>query len=267
MRRYIFYIFLILIAPFIAIAHFICKNQDYFLRLIRNETTFLCYGFFIAVTLKITAFFLQITLRLYPLYIFYCIVVVFIYLFTKPYKFKLQFFTWSIIISLLTIALVYAMSNYDSLIGFIKNLHAGKYTQTMTVFTSVFILIIVQIFCDAPNWFEWLKDYEITFNTRTFKNIFQSEMIVFNLSIFLWQKNSKVIEVKKHIKVDKDKLDLLKEIALTANIYSLMLFIVSAEIGFMIIFIVIALILKFIKRRNALVPKKYNSYLIFKPKE
>lgn len=151
--------------------------------------------------------------------------------------------------------------------GFIKNLHDNNYSQTITIFTSVILLFITQIFCDAPNWYEWLKDYEVTFNTKTFKNILQSELIVFNLSIFLWQKCSKVIEVKKHLKVDKNRLNFLKEFALTANINSLLLFIISSEVGFMIIFIVISLILKHLKKRNDLVPKKYKNYFILKPKK
>ena len=104
------------------------------------------------------------------------------------WRFILKSFLISATLIILGIISIRFLSHPYQLAHFLESLHAGTYSNYITVTTSIFSLFIINIIGNAPQWFEWLNEYELTFGAKNFKNISQFTIVGSNLGLFIWQR-------------------------------------------------------------------------------
>lgn len=156
------------------------------------------------------------------------------------WHFILKSFLISATLIILSIILMKSLSQHDQLAHFLGSLHAGTYSSYITITTSIFSLFIINIIGNAPQWFEWLNEYELTSGAKNFKNISQFTIVGSNLGLFIWQREHiKNMFSGKHVKVNN----------LYSNFNKLIFSILIGMLISLIIFCCLALILFKLKKR------------------
>lgn len=121
-------------------------------------------------------------------YVFLCI-----YRYLKKWSYKHCRLLAAIIVCALIIALILisllADEQRQSLHSFLIKLHSSKDTNTIvSIVSSLITLCLINVIFDSPNWFEFLRNYQLKSNAKTAKSIVQIFIFASAPALFLWQK-------------------------------------------------------------------------------
>lgn len=114
---------------------------------------------------------------------------------TKMFQIILSVFISFALITLIIILVnfLYQPSIYRSLHSFLTTLHSREKTSGITSLVSAgFSLFIVNMFFDCPNWFLFLKNYQLKENSQLTKTFLQLSIFSVLLGLFIWQDHNSI---------------------------------------------------------------------------